>query len=93
MRQRKQIQWETAQRVVTDGGEKTRTHSDSKGMGGESFYRETCQMVQRPTRIRKGGLVPEVRGNKKERSGKQSAYLEPMPSLAEDQEKAKRGQT
>lgn len=45
-----------SQRVVTDRDEKTRTHSDSKGTGGESFHRETCQIVQRPTRIRKGDL-------------------------------------
>lgn len=41
-----------SQRVVTDRGEKTRTHSDSKGTGGKSFHRETSQMVQRPARIK-----------------------------------------
>lgn len=43
-------------RVVTEGGGKNRTHSDSKGMGEESFHRETCQMLQMHTRRRKEDL-------------------------------------
>lgn len=34
---------------VTEGDprdEKTRTHSESKGMGGENFHRETSQVLQ-----------------------------------------------
>lgn len=42
--------------VVTEGGGKTRTHSESKGMGGQSFHRETCQMLQMYTRMRKEDL-------------------------------------
>lgn len=61
MRQRKQIQWRT-HRGWSQTDEKTRTHSDSKGIGGESFHRETCHMMQSLQECEKEIWVPGVEG-------------------------------